>query len=144
MTVVRTTNGPLEEYLVSYQSLLPSTIYSFRVIVYNKYGISYPVTSDDVVRIRFLIQNFNSIVLRILRVYLSAHCSVRSTCKSKIRNIVCVGRLGFHSFQTLPRIRISKDVSVLPSIMVHGGVSGWFYYRNHCCRSNTMREKQKL
>ena len=49
MTVVRTTNVPLEEYLVSYQSLLPSTIYSFRVIAYNKYGISYPVTSDDVV-----------------------------------------------------------------------------------------------
>lgn len=49
MTVVRTTNGPLEEYLVSYQSLLPSTMYSFRVIAYNKFGISCPVTSEDVV-----------------------------------------------------------------------------------------------
>lgn len=43
----RTKNGPIEEFLVSYQSLLPSTNYYFRVIAYNKYGISYPVTSNN-------------------------------------------------------------------------------------------------
>ncbi|KAL1140779.1 hypothetical protein AAG570_000709, partial [Ranatra chinensis] len=48
-TVTRTGNGPLEEFSVSYQSLLPSTSYYFRLIAYNKYGISYPVKSDDVV-----------------------------------------------------------------------------------------------
>lgn len=51
ITVERTKNGPIEEFLVSYQSLLPSTNYYFRVIAYNKYGISYPVTSNNEVRI---------------------------------------------------------------------------------------------
>lgn len=48
-TVARTTSGPLEEFTVSYQSLLPSTAYTFRVISYNKYGISCPVVSKDAV-----------------------------------------------------------------------------------------------
>ncbi|XP_054261356.1 protein sidekick-like [Macrosteles quadrilineatus] len=48
-TVTRTGNGPLQEFAISYQSLLPSTAYTFRVISYNKYGISYPAYSDDVV-----------------------------------------------------------------------------------------------
>ncbi|XP_017305380.1 protein sidekick [Diaphorina citri] len=46
-TVIRTSNGPLEEFSVSYQNLLPSTSYIFRVIAYNTFGISYPVYSDD-------------------------------------------------------------------------------------------------
>uniref|UniRef100_T1GWF0 Fibronectin type-III domain-containing protein n=1 Tax=Megaselia scalaris TaxID=36166 RepID=T1GWF0_MEGSC len=46
-TVARTTTGPMQEFTVSFQSLLPSTSYSFRVISYNKYGISYPVYSKD-------------------------------------------------------------------------------------------------
>lgn len=46
-TIARTTTGPLQEFTVSFQSLLPSTSYSFRVISYNKYGISYPVYSKD-------------------------------------------------------------------------------------------------
>jgi hypothetical protein len=44
--VARTSSGPLQEFTVSYQSLLPSTAYKFRVIAYNKYGISYPAYSD--------------------------------------------------------------------------------------------------
>ncbi|XP_046403358.1 protein sidekick [Ischnura elegans] len=48
-TVVRTGNGPLEEYSISYQNLLPSTSYSFRVIAHNKYGVSCPAYSDDAV-----------------------------------------------------------------------------------------------
>uniref|UniRef100_A0A8D9FE64 Protein sidekick n=1 Tax=Cacopsylla melanoneura TaxID=428564 RepID=A0A8D9FE64_9HEMI len=48
-TVIRTNNGPLEEFSVSYQNLLPSTSYIFRVIAYNSFGISYPVHSDDIV-----------------------------------------------------------------------------------------------
>ncbi|KAL5276641.1 SDK2 family protein [Megaselia abdita] len=46
-TIARTTTGPMQEFTVSFQSLLPSTSYSFRVISYNKYGISYPVYSKD-------------------------------------------------------------------------------------------------
>lgn len=34
---------------MSYQSLLPSTVYKFRVIAYNKYGISYPAYSDTAI-----------------------------------------------------------------------------------------------
>uniref|UniRef100_A0A336LLQ7 CSON011301 protein n=1 Tax=Culicoides sonorensis TaxID=179676 RepID=A0A336LLQ7_CULSO len=45
-TVARSTSGPLQEFTVSYQSLLPSTVYKFRVIAYNKYGISYPAYSE--------------------------------------------------------------------------------------------------
>ncbi|XP_056641389.1 protein sidekick isoform X2 [Diorhabda sublineata] len=46
-TVTKTTNGPLQEFTVLYQSLLPSTSYKFRVIPYNKFGISYPAYSDE-------------------------------------------------------------------------------------------------
>lgn len=46
-TVSRTTGGSMQEFIVSYQTLLPSTVYSFRVIAYNTYGISYPVYSKD-------------------------------------------------------------------------------------------------
>lgn len=46
-TVTRTTGGSMQEFTVSYQTLLPSTVYSFRVIAYNTYGISYPVYSKD-------------------------------------------------------------------------------------------------
>ncbi|XP_067013442.2 protein sidekick isoform X2 [Anabrus simplex] len=48
-TVTRTSNGPLQEFTISYQNLLPSTSYTFRLITYNKYGISYPAYSDDAV-----------------------------------------------------------------------------------------------
>ena len=39
----------MQEFSVSFQSLLPSTAYTFRVIAYNKYGISYPVNSKDAI-----------------------------------------------------------------------------------------------
>ncbi|KAI4461154.1 titin [Holotrichia oblita] len=48
-TVVKTTNGPLQDFTISYQSLLPSTSYNFRVIPYNKFGISYPAYSDEAI-----------------------------------------------------------------------------------------------
>lgn len=48
-TVTRTSNGPIQDFTVSYQSLLPSTAYKFRVISYNKYGISYPVYSNEAI-----------------------------------------------------------------------------------------------
>ncbi|KAL0893857.1 hypothetical protein ABMA27_013972 [Loxostege sticticalis] len=48
-TITRTSNGMLVEFTISYQSLLPSTAYSFRVIAYNKYGISNPTYSDKVI-----------------------------------------------------------------------------------------------
>lgn len=47
--VTRTRGGPMQEFSVSYQSLLPSTVYQFRVIAYNIYGISYPIYSKDAV-----------------------------------------------------------------------------------------------
>lgn len=46
-TVARSTAGSMQEFTVSYQTLLPSTVYSFRVISYNSFGISYPVYSKD-------------------------------------------------------------------------------------------------
>lgn len=45
--MARTNGGSMQEFTVSYQTLLPSTVYSFRVISYNMYGISYPVYSKD-------------------------------------------------------------------------------------------------
>lgn len=48
-TVAKTTSGPMQEFTVSFQSLLPSTAYTFRVIAYNKYGISYPINSKDAI-----------------------------------------------------------------------------------------------
>ncbi|GBP30656.1 Protein sidekick [Eumeta japonica] len=48
-TITRTSNGILEEFTISYQSLLPSTAYSFRVIAYNMYGISMPAYSEKVI-----------------------------------------------------------------------------------------------
>lgn len=48
-TVTKSNSGQLVEYAVSYQSLLPSTSYLFRIVAYNEFGISYPAYSDDVV-----------------------------------------------------------------------------------------------
>lgn len=48
-TVARTTSGPLQDFVVSYQSLLPSTAYTFRVIAYNRFGISCPIVSKEAV-----------------------------------------------------------------------------------------------
>uniref|UniRef100_A0A182MZU5 Protein sidekick n=1 Tax=Anopheles dirus TaxID=7168 RepID=A0A182MZU5_9DIPT len=48
-TVARTSNGPMQEFTVSFQNLLPSTAYKFRVISYNRYGISCPVYSEEAV-----------------------------------------------------------------------------------------------
>ncbi|XP_063224987.1 protein sidekick isoform X2 [Bacillus rossius redtenbacheri] len=45
-TITKTSNGPLQDFTISYQNLLPSTSYTFRVIAYNKYGISYPALAD--------------------------------------------------------------------------------------------------
>ncbi|XP_032667405.1 protein sidekick isoform X2 [Odontomachus brunneus] len=45
--LTRISNGPLTEFTVSYQNLLPSTVYSFRVLSYNQYGISCPVYSTE-------------------------------------------------------------------------------------------------
>lgn len=45
----RTDNGLISDYSVSYQNLLPSTLYLFRVIAYNEYGISWPVYSKETV-----------------------------------------------------------------------------------------------
>ncbi|XP_073831577.1 sidekick cell adhesion molecule isoform X11 [Musca autumnalis] len=46
-TITKTTTGTIQDFTVSYQSLLPSTAYTFRVIAYNRYGISFPVYSKD-------------------------------------------------------------------------------------------------
>ncbi|XP_066157107.1 protein sidekick isoform X3 [Euwallacea fornicatus] len=46
-TVTKTNNGPLQDFTISYQSLLPSTAYIFRVIPYNKFGISFPAVWRD-------------------------------------------------------------------------------------------------
>lgn len=44
---MKTETGEVEEYTVSYQNLLPSTQYEFRLITYNEYGISYPAVADE-------------------------------------------------------------------------------------------------
>ncbi|KAL9873743.1 sidekick cell adhesion molecule isoform 4-T4 [Glossina fuscipes fuscipes] len=46
-TITKTTTGTTQDFTVSYQSLLPSTAYTFRVIAYNRFGISFPVYSKD-------------------------------------------------------------------------------------------------
>lgn len=45
--MAKTSSGTMQDFTVSYQSLLPSTAYTFRVIAYNKLGISFPVYSKD-------------------------------------------------------------------------------------------------
>ncbi|KAL3268776.1 hypothetical protein HHI36_007876 [Cryptolaemus montrouzieri] len=47
--VAKTTNGPLVDFTISYQSLIASTFYNFRVFPYNRFGISYPATSEELV-----------------------------------------------------------------------------------------------
>lgn len=37
----------MREYSVSYQNLMPSSSYNFRIVAYNKFGISYPVYTHD-------------------------------------------------------------------------------------------------
>ncbi|CAG9096606.1 unnamed protein product [Plutella xylostella] len=45
--ITKTTNGILEEFTISYQSLLPSTSYLIRLIAYNMYGISTPAYAKE-------------------------------------------------------------------------------------------------
>ncbi|KAF2352237.1 Immunoglobulin I-set [Trinorchestia longiramus] len=45
--LMKTESGEAEEYTISFQNLLPSTRYTFRVIAYNKFGISYPALAPD-------------------------------------------------------------------------------------------------
>ncbi|CAG7730812.1 unnamed protein product, partial [Allacma fusca] len=47
--VVKTDGGMTSDFTLSYQNLLPSTAYNFRVIAYNNHGISYPASSEDTV-----------------------------------------------------------------------------------------------
>ncbi len=46
-TETKTEGGAIQEYLISYQNLIPTTTYTFRVIAVNKYGISLPAKSAD-------------------------------------------------------------------------------------------------
>ena len=46
-TEARTERGAINDYTISYQNLVPDTSYTFRVIAYNKYGISFPAKSND-------------------------------------------------------------------------------------------------
>lgn len=50
---MKTEMGQVEEYTVSYQNLLPSTQYQFRLIAYNQYGISYPAVANEKVGIEW-------------------------------------------------------------------------------------------
>lgn len=61
-TVTKSNSGQAEDFLVSYQSLLPSTSYLFRIVAYNEYGISYPAYSDDVV-----------CIISVIMMYLTTH-----------------------------------------------------------------------
>ncbi|XP_032597184.2 protein sidekick [Drosophila grimshawi] len=45
--IERTRKGTMQDYTISYHILMPSTAYTFRVIAYNRYGISFPVYSKD-------------------------------------------------------------------------------------------------
>ncbi len=66
-TVFKTDQGPQTEFTLSYQNLLPSTGYNFRIIAYNKHGISYPVASEETVRKKHLkVIKFNCLETLIL------------------------------------------------------------------------------
>ncbi len=45
--VAKSTNGQMQDFTVSFQTLLPSTVYKFRISSYNMFGISCPVYSDE-------------------------------------------------------------------------------------------------
>lgn len=45
--MAKSSSGPIQEFTVSFQTLLPSTAYKFRVIAFNKFGISYPIYSKS-------------------------------------------------------------------------------------------------
>ncbi len=63
-TETKTEGGAIQEYLISYQNLLPTTTYNFRVIAYNKYGISIPAGSgDSVSKSRRILKNNGSVVI---------------------------------------------------------------------------------
>lgn len=45
--VAKSNNGQTQDFTVSFQTLLPSTVYKFRISSYNRYGISCPAYSDE-------------------------------------------------------------------------------------------------
>lgn len=61
--MARTDQGSMREYSVSYQNLMPSSTYTFRIVAYNKFGISYPVyTHDPVSVVEVLLSRVNNSV----------------------------------------------------------------------------------
>jgi len=69
-TEAKTEGGAIQEYTLSYQNLVPSTSYTFRVIAYNKFGISYPVTSTDAVSmLRKTFSYFNKIDINLCSIF---------------------------------------------------------------------------
>jgi protein sidekick len=47
--VAKSKNGQTQEFTVSFQTLLPSTVYKFRISSYNKFGISCPAYFEETV-----------------------------------------------------------------------------------------------
>ena len=58
---MKTESGEAEEYTVSFQNLLPSTNYVFRVIAYNVNGISYPAEATEEVLSLYTIYCFRPV-----------------------------------------------------------------------------------
>ncbi|CAG0892307.1 unnamed protein product [Darwinula stevensoni] len=48
-TVTRSSQGPADSFAIPYGNLQPSTLYFFRVMAYNAYGISSPVQTEKAV-----------------------------------------------------------------------------------------------
>jgi protein sidekick len=46
-TVAKPSSGAMQDFTVSFQTLLPSTFYIFRISSFNQYGISYPLYADE-------------------------------------------------------------------------------------------------
>jgi hypothetical protein len=118
-TVTRTNNGLLEEFTVSYQNLLPSTSYTFRVIAYNKYGISYPAYSDDAVNTLTWVM-FHGLTKHDCRciqpIHLSvrsqkAHCTLRTEAADWFTVLLCPDQEMFPEFP--------PDVGILLTVICH-------------------------
>lgn len=109
-TVTRTNNGPLQDFTISYQNLLPSTSYTFRVISYNKYGISYPAYSDDVVSTHLVTigENWGNGNIKMLFIFIT----------------------DINSVQVVPGVRVSSAEAILSSDVVYGRF-GCLFHHHH-------------
>lgn len=122
-TVARTDHGPMREYSVSYQNLMPSSSYIFRVTAYNRFGISYPVSTQEPVG------RFRPLLRRCFAFLTVVGSPVGAVPDAE---------------QVVLGVQLSAPEALLPPDVVPGDAGRRFRRHHHPPRRRPLRQEQEL